>query len=148
MAYDDLLEAVENVVAGAVLARVEEGNPEKDEDAAEVMVAAAGEASTGADKPFAEKMLIMLVVVTVTVTISVCVEIGGGGETMSPRPETMRVRHKQTIGQRSIMNSILNGGIVGFWTESYLLLERSAETRTDFAVRMFCVSQQKKKLGW
>ena len=121
MTYNDLLGAVENVVAGTVLVRAEEGNPESDEDEARVMVAMAGEANTGADKPLVENMLTVLVVVTVTLTTSDSVEIGGGGETMFRRSGTTRVTHEQTSSKTSVVNSILNGNTVSFWMESNLV---------------------------
>jgi hypothetical protein len=78
MVDKNLLRVVENVVAGAVLAGAEEGNPERDEDVTGVVVVTAGETSTGADKPLAENMLRVLVVVTVMVTTWISVQIGGG----------------------------------------------------------------------
>jgi hypothetical protein len=101
-------------VAETELAGAEEGNPETNEEAAGVMVAAMGEASTGADKPSVENMLIMLLVVTVVVTTSVSVKILGGGEMMSRRPGTMRVRQEQISTKTRVVNSILNDGTVDF----------------------------------
>jgi hypothetical protein len=124
--HKDLPGVVENVVAGEVLARVEEGNSERSEDVTEVMVAMAGDASAGADKPLAEKMLRVLVVVTVMVATSISVEFGERGETMFWRSGMTRVRHEQTSSKSSVMNSILSGDTVGFRMESNLISQGCA----------------------
>jgi len=116
------------------LAGADEDNLETDEEATGVVVVVtAGEARTGADKPSVENMLTMLVVVTVMITTSV--EIGGGGEMMSRRPGTTRVRQEQISSKKRVVNFIPNGVTVDFWMESNLVSQRSAGTRIDSVVR-------------
>lgn len=107
-AHKDLLGATDKGVFGRELAGAEDDS-ETSEEAVGVVVAVTRGASTGADKPSAENMLTMLVVVVIVmVTISISVEIGGGGEMISRRSGTTRVRQGQTSSKISAVNSILN----------------------------------------